>query len=187
MTDGEILESNDTMRVRIVRDDDPSNPRQEYDQCVHVATVPNRSYHDVDKDAGPYERAWRYYFNPFRDWHRACELFQRYVSILGGVADLYTPVNGPAAVWYLTHEDIERESLPDPLKTIKAEQSEYQSWANGDVYGYVIEECVQWRRADGTTGDTMETWEHVDSCFGFYGYEYAVESAREAWADATAQ
>jgi hypothetical protein len=39
-----------------------------------------------------------------------------------------------------------------------------EAYEDGEVYGYVIE-------------DENETT--IDSCWGFYGYEYALESARE--------
>jgi hypothetical protein len=47
---------------------------------------------------------------------------------------------------------------------------EYSSWANGDCYGYVIENAA--------------TGEEVDSSWGFVGYEYALEQARGALAAA---
>jgi hypothetical protein len=43
-------------------------------------------------------------------------------------------------------------------------------WADGEVYGYVIES-----QCPGCSG-----WEHVDSCWGLYGYDYACQEAREA-------
>lgn len=186
MSDGEILESTETMRLRIVIDGDPSNPRHEFERLCHVATVPDRDYVDVDKDAGPYAPAWSYYLSRERpdDYRRdSVVLFMRYVAIAGGVAELHTPHDGPVSVWYLTPEDLEQTN--DPVACIKGEQEEYRAWATGEVYGYVIEQRVTWERTD-RPGATMQTWEHVDSCYGFYGHEYAVEAGREAWGALTA-
>jgi len=56
------------------------------------------------------------------------------------------------------------------LKAANACCDEYTAWANGDCWGYVIED------EDGDdTGD---------SCWGFIGREYAEEQAREAFAEA---
>ncbi len=46
-----------------------------------------------------------------------------------------------------------------------AEVEEYDQYLAGDVYGYVVED---------------EDGEHVDSCGGFYGYDYCNEEARKA-------
>lgn len=48
---------------------------------------------------------------------------------------------------------------------LKCEVEEYDQWLRGDVYGYVITDSV---------GDDL------DSCWGFYGLDYALEEARRA-------
>lgn len=47
----------------------------------------------------------------------------------------------------------------------------YTAWANGECYGYVIEDADDEEVEDG-------------SCWGFIGHDYAEESAREAFAGA---
>ena len=54
------------------------------------------------------------------------------------------------------------------LKCLVAEVEAFDQYLTGDVYGYIVEELVD--------GD----WKQLDSCWGFYGYDYCVESAREA-------
>jgi hypothetical protein len=73
------------------------------------------------------------------------------------------------------------EDARDPRKEFdNYGDEEVRAWQDGDVWGYVIEERIGWVRADGSA-ETMETWETVDSCFGFYGREWAERSAREAF------
>ncbi|WP_434589957.1 hypothetical protein [Streptomyces sp. A5-4] len=64
---------------------------------------------------------------------------------------------------------------------VEAEMEEYEAWATGDVWGFVVEERVGWTR-DDAPDESMETWEYVDSCSGFYGGTYARQQAREALA-----
>lgn len=54
---------------------------------------------------------------------------------------------------------------------LKAVLEEHTSWANGDVYGYVVE-------IDGD--EDFGTNRMGDSCWGFYGLEYAISEARRA-------
>lgn len=176
--DGEVIETTETMRLVIHQDTDPANPREDYDHCSHMFEI-------IDRDgSGPYAHVWAEYRR--RGAHHALHagslgLFARYVSMAGGhVHVLERPRDCSSVVFYVTRETIESEQL-DPAAYLKGEAAEYEAWADGDVYGYVIEEKVTWTRMD--SGETMTTWEHVDSCWGFYGYEYAKETAREQWAE----
>lgn len=51
------------------------------------------------------------------------------------------------------------------LESLKSIITEFPSWLSGDCYGYIIEDV------DG---------EHLDSCWGFIGHEYAEEEAQTA-------
>ena len=62
----------------------------------------------------------------------------------------------------LQGEGIDRERA---VKILEGEIEEYSSWATGDCYGYVIED---------------ENGDELDSCWGFYGQDYAIESAKES-------
>ena len=48
---------------------------------------------------------------------------------------------------------------------LHAEHETYEMWLNGDVFGYTIMD--------------METGEDVESCWGFYGFDYCLEQAKE--------
>jgi hypothetical protein len=61
---------------------------------------------------------------------------------------------------------------------------EYQAWCEGEVYWYVVEKRAHWTTEDEEIEDKeRDTWEHVDSCGGYYGAEWAEEAAKEALDD----
>jgi hypothetical protein len=162
-------------RIRICVDGDPENPRNMCDDSVHVLSIPSRDYVDVDRDPGPWGSAWqgllaRYVFQWHRDRDpdRAVEVVQRWARINGAYTYDHAPHDGVRSVWYLTREDAERERWTDPVAALKAYADEYEAWTRGDVYGYVVEQLVTWQRQDDPTM-TEERWEHLDSCWGFYG------------------
>lgn len=167
-------------RVRLVLDEHPENPRNDAETLAHVVTIDTHlgQYHPVDKDGGPLAWAWERL-----KWNRwtGIDIFTRYVSIFhGGIVLESAPINGPRSLWYMTGE--EAAALDAGLLTegyIEAEMQEYEAWAEGDVWGFVVEERVDWTR-DDDEDEHMQTWEHVDSCFGFYGKPYARSQAREA-------
>jgi len=88
---------------------------------------------------------------------------------------------------YVTYDDAAwREWAGAPEGS--ANMSEYRAYAEGDVWGWVVEKRVTWHADDPDCGD-RETWEHVDSCWGYYGRngangEYLEQCARDALADA---
>lgn len=64
---------------------------------------------------------------------------------------------------------LEKDDLDKARKCIKAEVEEYEAWANGHVYGYVIK------------GEDGEDLDDVDeSCWGFYGDwdDYCLKEAK---------
>ncbi|MEU3265090.1 hypothetical protein [Streptomyces bacillaris] len=180
MTDVLAITEDGRFRVRLVRDEHPQNPRTDSETLVHVITIDTHlgQYHPVDKDGGPLAEAWERL-----KWNRwtGIDTFTRYVSIMhGGIVLESSPVRGPRSLWYVTGE--EARAIDGGLLTegyVEAEMQEYEAWAEGDVWGYVVEERVPWTRADDYDG-FMEIWVEVDSCFGFYGKPYARSQAREA-------
>lgn len=176
----------DGYRVTIHQDEDAESPRQMSDDHVHVLTVPTDRYVDVDKDPGPWGPQWRSLLDRY-NWSRAIEIMVRYAALVGGFVHEHAPHDGARSLWYLTREDATEDGWTDPLGALAAYAAEYQAWCRGDVYGYVIETQVPWQRVDDPTV-REDRWEHVDSCWGFYGPDSDVEaSAREALAALIAQ
>lgn len=172
----------DGYRVTIHSDDDPANPRENNDAPVHVLTVPDRDYVDVDADPGPWGECWRRLLGAGRYWSEAIEIMERYARIYGGFTYEHCPHRGARSLWYITATDA--AEFGDPDAALKAYAAEYEAWAEGHVYGYVIEQAVNWNRRDDPE-QTMVTWEQVGSCWGFYGPGTEdVESAARAELDA---
>jgi len=91
--------------------------------------------------------------------------------------------SGLAGLIYADPESVREgwgDQVPDMdtlAAALAAEVDEYDRWANGDVYGYIVErETVPCEHCGRGAGE----WEHVDSCWGFIGAEYAEGAARDA-------
>jgi hypothetical protein len=192
----EVVAKRDGYRVVLHLDDGLGNPREEFDGhiCSVVQIDPRSSYIPPDKDGGPLAHIWHHLtaggeLYPLRD---AVEPFQRTVAILGGRSLYDTPHEGASCVWYIVptlahHTDGTPvqwsdgfPATPENLDRILAgERDEYRSWASGDVYRWTVEKSVGWHRKDGVPGE-RSTWEHVESCGGYYGYNDAESEARRA-------
>lgn len=58
---------------------------------------------------------------------------------------------------------------------LDSEVKVYDEYLGGEVYGFIAEECV-----DGE-------WEHIDSCFGFFGHDYRKNGMLDAIPDGYAE
>lgn len=104
-------------------------------------------------------------------------LCDRYLRTCRGVTSV---VNAESSDLYaFTFDPAEwRESVGAPEGSANAD--EWNAWMRGECYGYVIQERTTWRTDDGRN---MDTWETVDSCWGFYGWDYAEQTARDTFRD----
>ncbi len=78
------------------------------------------------------------------------------------VADDWTRANG----WiYATQESVDMTGVPADayLAALESELAAWNQYLQGDVYGVVV---------------TDPRGEEIDSCWGFYGFDYAMEEAR---------
>ncbi|MGW1364799.1 hypothetical protein ACWCQP_46285 [Streptomyces chartreusis] len=180
----DVLDTTDDgrFRVRLVPDKEARNPRADDTNLIHVITID--TYHGrnlpVDKNGGPLAAVWERL-----KWNRwkGVDTFTRYVAVMhGGIVLESAPQGGPRSLWYVTGE--EAAAIDGGLLTeayVQAEMDEYEAWATGDVWSYIVEERVGWRR-DDDPDEAMQTWEHVDTCRGHYQTPYAQAQAREALA-----
>lgn len=172
----EILKTSKDGKLRVVlkEDSETPNPRGEFDNVTHVATVPNRRFHNIDPTDGPLGHVWANL-----DQDSRVERFVRTVRMLGGVALHDSPGEGSEAVWYLLPDDM--AAVQDPVKALEADRDEYRAWAAGEVYGYEVEELKVWVEESGREDETRarrETWEPTgESCWGLIGLGYARETA----------
>jgi hypothetical protein len=171
----DVLKTSGQYRVRLEQDSDPVNPREDYDHVTYVVTVPDSHYVDV-AGPGPLSDRWDH----IKHRSDAVDLFTRWARIShSAVVEHHTPNNGPVSVWYMLPEGI--AEVTNPLEYLRGDVQEYQNWADGEVYGYIIEKSVEWERADGED-ETRTTWEEVEdgSCWGLIGFDYAAQAAEEA-------
>ncbi|MEU7643326.1 hypothetical protein [Streptomyces huasconensis] len=178
MTDIIATTHDGRFRVRLVPDEYATNPRQDFDHLAHVITIDTHlgQYAPIDKDGGPLAEAWNRV-----SWNRwqGVEIFTRWARIFHNAIVIESrPARGPVSLWYLLREDAEDLGML-PEGYLDAERAEYEAWAEGDVYGYVIEERVPYTRVGDYDG-FIEIWEEVDSCWGHYGYDWAAAQARAA-------
>ncbi|MGV9312615.1 hypothetical protein ACWDR0_10510 [Streptomyces sp. NPDC003691] len=165
-------------RVRRIRDKNAPNPR--HDAVAHVITIDTHldQYPPVDPDGGPLAWAWERL-----KWNRwnGVDTFTRYVSIMhGGIVLESAPEKGPRSLWYMTGPeifDLDRGLLSEAY--IEAEMEEYEAWRAGDVWGFAVEERVDWTR-DEDPDDSAGAWDMVDNSWGLYGGPYARAEARDA-------
>jgi hypothetical protein len=115
------------------------------------------------------------------------ETFERYVRIFHGgsvewISGGYREGTRYAAV--ALPEFRKAHGCSDAHLNDPAEHTEWSAYIEGDVYGVVIEERVhtftEVTRADGglVRHEDSDDWDEVQAVWGYYGTEYAEESAR---------
>ncbi|ONI83480.1 hypothetical protein ALI22I_33835 [Saccharothrix sp. ALI-22-I] len=173
-----------TYRMRIEPDEDAENPRKMFEQTANVITVDLREYIPIDDDFGPLADQWRELDNR-HDTSTAMRIFERYARVIHGAAVLleYPSPDGSRAIWYAMPDALNLAYAPEGreaygLKMLEAERAEYRTWARGEAVGYVIERQAVWLSAD--TDDVRDSWEEVESCWGFYDEKYAQEEGQRA-------
>lgn len=179
----------DGLTVRIEADEDSQNPRTEWD---HVGTMvcwhSRYTLGDEQPDYSPSEFFVRLMQEREWDTHRKsppddlpAEHVARYIDKHFHVLPLYLydhsgltmNTGGFSCQWdsgqvgwiYMSKEKAAKERLSDPLGLLRSEVAEYDQYLTGDVWGYVIEDD------DG---------HHLDSCWGFYGFDHCEEQATES-------
>lgn len=196
-SDGEILEVRGNFRVRLETDENSEKPYNEGSTPIiefSYRTILDPTFLD---NTGAYISASEK--NHIREaashFRTEPDLFERYLRIFHGVTTVkwYESqdskyVTFDTADWRkhhgITDEAIKPVIDQDYLNSVNLD--EWQAYVEGDVYGYILEERNTWTRtsplnaSNGTTPDTMETWEEIESTWGFYGYDYAKEAAMEA-------
>lgn len=196
------VEENGDYRCKIVLDESPEPP---YDDSQSPILRLDLRYpqHATFVDSGsmrPHEED-DYIINAINHWQTKPSdsdwpLFEKYLRAFWGVTQIETFSSND--YWYITYDSVPWrraigfDGTVAPLDGGQgtATLTEYENWVNGEVYGWIVEKKVTWRRVDTTTDDpayleTMTKWEHVDSCFGYYGDDnYLRDSAKEAMRNA---
>ncbi|GAB3830111.1 hypothetical protein [Kribbella italica] len=170
-----LIEETGDFRVRVVYDESQS----EFPDFVQSAVISMNdrylSYNDTRGLGALVRREWSERLRDFDVIDRWLKIFHgvRAVSQVDTRDATYLVLLTEDARWYYgTPEDRVQECADGDAET-------FMQWAEGDIYGYVVEERATWRR-EGGDEETMETWEEVDSLWDLYGHDYASTEAREA-------
>lgn len=187
MTYEEVIEERGAFRVKIVADEYPQEP--EFEAGCPVLYVPFRYYdgrvhfQGYGKDLIDGERALSYLVGQLGRWE-GIEAFERWVRIFhGGDVTSFDSREG-THIAYTSLAHYEEWGLDPESEHAKADISEWQAYVEGDVWGVVVEEMVTTRtiRRDSMgrfMSDTTDVdWDEIESVWGYYGHEYAVEEAK---------
>lgn len=161
------------LRLRIFQDSDLRNPREEFD---HVGTLV--MFHN------------RYEFSDKPKNYKYPEELEEVLKEEGTVSlpvfmmdhsGLSVSVRDFGCKWdsgqigyiYVGAKKIKQEGMtPEQAENcLRGEIEELNQYLTGDVYGFRIE-----KRVECDSCKHVE-WEHVDSCWGFYGYKFCEEEA----------
>lgn len=199
MTDvsySETLEESGDYRVRLVVDEYADEP---YDDGaapilrIDVRDVLSTDTCHVDQGGRPRDhddnivyavKHWQTYPGD-RNW----PLFEKYLRAFYGVRHIETWRSDGGPWWYVVYDARSAreyagiaDDSPHRARYAGSTLAEYRSWAEGDVWEYVVEKRVMWHTDDRAVEDHhRESWETVDSCGGYYGYGYARQEAVEAY------
>lgn len=210
MKDLDIIEERDEMRVRLERDDSPEQP---YDEgACPILQIATDYYGSGEATAFNMQAA--IFEKPFDVFNRAfggrrgLEAFERYLRIFHGTKSFSTynlRITGQYGyIAFDTKAWLEEigvtEDNPDiePVDRASGSLDEVKAWAEGDVWGYIIEKEVFWTKTyHDENGDDLasvhlptiesgQEWVEITdgSCWGFYGRDYAEQAAKEAFNEA---
>ena len=180
--------------IRIIQDSDVSNPRDEFDHMGKLILFPNGSYLDRNEfekyiNATDFESTLRslawlvtksdavedgykvsmdHIFRCVNKHYVIIPVDQDRYSGLSSRGETVSESDGYCGgfilfpVADLAKEGIDREQA---ARNLECEVEEYAAWATGDTWGYVIED---------------ENGDELDSCWGFYGMDYAKSEAERS-------
>ena len=158
-------------RFEIVQDEDPQNPRTEWDNLGKMVCFHKRyqlgDKHKLAASDSPNLESLEDYLKA----SGAAVLLPLYLYDHGGIT---INTKGFSCPWdsgqvgfiYLTKEDLKKEFGGDKQRAQQCLESEveaYDQYLTGDVWGYRI----------------FKGEEEVDSCWGFYGRDYCEQQAKE--------
>jgi hypothetical protein len=201
----ETIQLTETSRLRVVVDEGAHNPRDDYQMtgfvkipgrgdsrlidvlAVHDDTIGIAEAHDrvpgsvsTTQYRTEEPRAGVPYRYPIDPDENVC----RWARIFHDMHVEYDSEHG--GYWFVDPQQM-RENWPGPdypegrskveqeAEVIRQEQEVYRQWADGEVYGVILERAVTWAKlnADGQLDEaaeyeTREEWEHVASLWGCY-------------------
>jgi hypothetical protein len=190
----DTVKENDNYRVRLEYDDSGEKP---YDEgAVPILSREfgrySRRWEAVNDQADEYVSLLNALEERFEedDIERFLKIFLGAYSVMFDSSENNRYIAFDTAAWRekvgITDEWANRPDF-DRSKLAEGSLSEIISWANGDVYGFIVERADRFETRYYPNGsetpdiETGVTWRVVDSCWGFFGREYAEEAATEAF------
>lgn len=162
------------IRIRVVREDQPESPRHDSNLAVMCCWHRRQRFGDPHEYADPAAA--------MDDIPEASETLPLFLYDHSGQTMNTTGFScpwdsGQVGFIYMTHKRFIEETgyaTDEEKKTgilgaaskekcqdmMRGEVATYDRFLQGDIYGYIIEQCVP--------GD----WETIDSCWGFYGTDF---------------
>jgi hypothetical protein len=158
----------ETSRLRVKYDTDASDPREDYAATgaltmysraikIHVLTVygfPGDLEHASDQLGSDTVR-WA------RVFHDITLVWDHETGSYWWADPAFMAENHPT----LTAGSDEYVAMEKEV--IDADLTTYKTWANGDVYGVILERSVEWLKLDGSE-DKRTEWDQADALFGCY-------------------
>lgn len=186
MDEGNVIEERDGFRVVLKYEQDAQepdfagqspllriepNPSGRYG-VGHLGTMADRP-RDTDESVEAAVRRWG---SPASsDWDK----FEKWLRAYLGVTQIETFYSG--SYWYVTYDAANwREYTGAPAGS--ASLSDYQAWAEGEVYYWEIQKQVTWSSGTSQFPD-REDWETVDALGEYYGYDNAEVTAKLDFAE----
>lgn len=204
----DVVETRGNYRARVVHDEDssPFDPRNDSD-LVEIVTPPLSRWDVRTKDAHFQEAFDRFEdfgrAGLFARWLKIFHGIHAYPVFMyehSGVALSTGSFVGRAQHaqwdsgqigWAYINPDAERWEGFDEEAIITCLVEELGRWMNGEVYGYIIERLVYWtknyhdengeelpRWLELPSVESGEEWIEEDSCWGYIGYEWAEQEAK---------
>lgn len=163
------------MKLKIEQDEDPQNPRTEWDNIGKMVCF-HKQYCLGDKTdlmSGDFN-GWDELEEHLKQEHGLFVSLPLYLYDHSGITISTEPFSCPwdsgrVGLIYATEEDLKEFPGPDAkeklLDCLRSEVKVYDQYLTGDVHGWVIEDD------DG---------EEVDSCWGYYGEEDCRQEGEKA-------
>jgi hypothetical protein len=206
--DLDIIEERDGYRVRLEYDDSPEQPYD--DGATPIFTIERSGYGEhveaFNRQAEPYVDAVSEMMSRF-----GLEELERFARIFYGAVKFESWYSEGISGYYVAFDTEEWRAevgvTPEILKDGGYYLTEVRAWAEGDVYGYIVEKNVNYKKVyddpemededgeewvevaeQGTTGKrdaegNIIYFSMPVSVWGHYGREWAEQAAREALAD----
>lgn len=179
ITTTEYSHEGNKRRIRIVPDLDPLNPREDPPSTTHLCLRHKRYNLPNEKPLEGWDP-----MNPGQSPRADVVLLPvwgyDHSSLSMKAGDRIWPFDDPwdsGLLGYIWAFKSDFPNTPDNqiAPILEAEVNEYSSFVNGAVYGYIIEELGTF--TNSTFGDRDE-WVPLDSCYGYYSIEEALDAAK---------